>query len=594
MDEEDLAEQADSQILQTNDFFALFGSKMEDSKRESMAIDLLRSQGETMGVKLLRKMGWRDGYGLGSCIGQECRLQDSTGSYLNEKTDNPHFAKEKSKIIAFIVKHERHGIDYDGAIGLEQDGSKSHSSETMSDPSNASKTFKGSAFKSPRAGFGAGILDDAGSDDEDPYEMGPKISYNRTIGREKKGTVKLGKKRKPIALSSNPQLVTKPAVFTSRRPILSGFRKCSDGRLPLDGFVLFMSLDSSSNGNNLDRYPLPDVPSGWAEVKLNSRLTHRGTKQPPSIQASEASLLDPKSRAAMLGEAQLPGKSVFDFLSPASREKIASVTGRANLPPAKGETLPSALPTRTLDTQEEIPSIDTEVAMAALGRGLGGWMPYADEPAKRDRYRGFLELHGGLRKTLPDRPVGFKQDAWMQEMHEFAHAARVFKPMTGAMASRFQSSSTTAQNNTHEGTDAWKRPVEQAKDPAEVAASMGLFGPLTRTVLTFFPTRLLCKRFNVKVPDHVTVETEGQAADESKNHWREERLDRSADATTRSEPPDRDSRMDEEVEMPFAGSSETTTSLEKPLGVDAEINDALERSRAGNEIFRAIFGDESD
>ena len=35
-------------------------------------------------------------------------------------------------------------------------------------------------------GIGIGILNDTGSDDEDPYEIGPRISYNRVIGGEKK------------------------------------------------------------------------------------------------------------------------------------------------------------------------------------------------------------------------------------------------------------------------------------------------------------------------------------------------------------------------------------------------------------------------
>lgn len=38
---------------------------------------------------------------------------------------------------------------------------------------------------------------------------------------------------------------------------------------------------------------------------------------------------------------------------------------------------------------------------------------------------------------------------------------------------------------------------------------MNMFGPLTRSRLPFFPTRLLCKRFNVKPPPNVSVDPGG-------------------------------------------------------------------------------------
>ena len=53
--------------------------------------------------------------------------------------------------------------------------------------------------------------------------------------------------------------------------------------------------------------------------------------------AAKSSQLNPLSRATILGEKQLPGKSVFDFLSISARDRLAAATGKADLPEAKGE-----------------------------------------------------------------------------------------------------------------------------------------------------------------------------------------------------------------------------------------------------------------
>src|SRR5438876_66728 len=96
-------------------------------------------------------------------------------------------------------------------------------------------------------------------------------------------------------------------------------------------------------------------------------------------------------------------------------------------------------------------------------------------------------------------------DDWTKEMQEFAHAARIFKPATGMMANRFTSStSSSSQLLTKSSTEEviLTRPADKAEDPALAAARMSMYGPMTRSTFTFYPTRLLCKRFNVRPPAH--------------------------------------------------------------------------------------------
>lgn len=118
-------------------------------------------------------------------------------------------------------------------------------------------------------------------------------------------------------------------------------------------------------------------------------------------------------------------------------------------------------------------------------------------------------------------------------MEEYAKSAALFKPMSGAMAGRFTSAA--AVDNGPKIVEGLYQPVHRPSPPppteeekAEAkererrereegemkegskghAARMGMYGPLTRDVKPWQPTKLLCKRFGVEDPNpDVKVET---------------------------------------------------------------------------------------
>lgn len=608
MDDEDLTEQAEAQTLQTNQDFAGFGATEQDRMRKGKVMDLFRTEGETMGVKLLRRMGWRDGQGIGPRVRRKARFDPDEAGDQEEHL----FAPDDTRIASFARKDDRKGLGFGGIERLAEDSrikENEHEPEENDDEPYGTKTSMPKSKAKPRTGaFGMGVLNDTGSDDEDPYAMGPSISYNRVIGGNKK-------KQKPKApkptSTANPLLSSKPIFKSTKLSTPSGFRKCHDGRLPLDGFLLSTPLDALSISEDAERYPIPVVPEGWQSSK-NPSPDARSTPYQSTADVAKASHLDPKSRAALLGETPLTGKSIFDFLSPAQRERIASASGRKDLPTARGEAIPGSAPEE--ESVDDLPQIDKDTAAAALGRGVGGWMPYTDDPAKRERYRGFLELNAGLRDALPSRPPDLKKTAWIAELREFAHAARVFRPVSGAMASRFQSSSAAPLSSAKE--EVLTVPVAKKEDPAEEAARLGMFGPLTRSVLTFYPTRLLCKRFNVKVPAHVNSQTEGTAPHAEGEMGGRKQDDSLSDATAASSTGatgapagqlllglrsfasggvehahDAQVKLEEMGGLRQAVAGKQSTEDES---LDAGKNDALEAQRAGEELFKAVFGDDSD
>lgn len=586
MDEEDLADAAERERLQTAQGFAGLGSTEEEGIRRGGGggiADLFRVRGETMGVKLLKKMGWKEGQGIGPKIRRKARLDVGGGSGTVQDNGQTHFfAPDNVQMIAFVKKTDRKGVGYAGESRLAsmRPGPKAEAGGSSDDEEDGEEgplllrrpnaSFAKKKPKPARGGIGIGILNDTGSDDEDPYEVGPRISYNRVIGGDNNNNNKK-KKIKPNIALSNPTLGSAP-VFVSRKSALAkagkNLRRCHDGPLPLDGFIFGTETDTLTTViNSAGKYPPPKIPEGWKSSKQQSQpqpqaTTNTTTTETPfsssyisTADAAKASKLDPKSRAALLGEAQLPGKSVFDFLSSTARDRLAAATGKTNLPPALGEVpaghaLSDA--ERKVQFWRQIPQLDKATALAALARGTGtgggvggGTGPYADNDAKRARYRGYLEWCVGLgtmssntttagntssssssssipaaQPTPPKKPPGTSTEDFLRELGEFHSCARIFRPITGVMASRFttgtsssNSSSLLPPDSRGGGGDSdnnlMSKPPPKPVDPAEEAASLGMYGSMTRSVADFYPSRLLCKRFGVRPPAHAGMEQEG-------------------------------------------------------------------------------------
>ncbi|KAE8355551.1 hypothetical protein BDV28DRAFT_128668 [Aspergillus coremiiformis] len=605
MDEEDIREAEESRSLHTANEFSGFGSTDADPNRRGGLMDLFKSGGETMGIKLLKKMGWKEGQGIGPKVRRKAQLGEES-AYGGGDDKVYLFAPDNSPVVSLTQKTDHKGLGFEGESRLGSQRAGGDESDEDADPFFGRRLTgqgisKRSTPKKPRRGaFGVGVLNDTGSDDEDPYSLGPQISYNRVIGKEKKKK-KLPDEAKP-KVASNPLLNNKP-VFISKKTIAArnstGFRKCHDGRLPLDGFLLADGISSLTISSQEKKYAPPEIPNDWKSSKASSKERDI-SNYVSTAEAAKASSLDPMSRAALLGETQLPGKSIFDWMTPESRERIVKLTGKTDLPPALGEKAPEGYELseaqRRKDLWDLVPKLDKQIAVQALTRAVSGWMPYSEDPDKRSRYRTFLEVRAGLRDNLPDRVSESSTDEWVAELHEFARAAEVFKPMSGAMASRFTSASSGPRGSSDE-TDSLAtdpllhNPAKKPEDPAIAAAKIGMFGPMTRSSISFYPTRLLCKRFNVKPPDHVQADPSDPV--KHSDPPAEGRFQSAGYQT--SGPKELISQEVMDQLMLETGTSNSATENHKPVVVEPDRNEALEAERPGEEIFKAIFGsDEED
>lgn len=169
-------------------------------------------------------------------------------------------------------------------------------------------------------------------------------------------------------------------------------------------------------------------------------------------------------------------------------------------------------------------------------------------------------------------------DDWNKEVSEFVRAAMVFKPMSRLMATRFTSSSSNIlPGSSDSNTPLLSKPLEKPEDPAEAAAKINMYGYLTRSTTDFFPTRLLCKRFNVKDPHPV-----GAAEEENK-----ETVDTSLINVETVNELKREARTAGTYEL-------ANVEMHEQVEVEADRNEILEGERAGEEVFKSIFGEDSD
>lgn len=296
----------------------------------------------------------------------------------------------------------------------------------------------------------------------------------------------------------------------------------------------------------------------------------------------------------MLGETPLPAapRSVFDYLSQKDRDRLqamaSGIAGAAPPPPAV----------------IVVPPLEPRLAQAALK----GFQPFVSDPAKQGRYTEYLRSQVGGEEaevlTLKPKP-GQSNEAFNHELAEYANAARIFKPVSGAMASRFTSAAVVeagpkAIEGLHQPSSFISEPAKshgeeklRLEDPPKaLAAKAGMFGPLTRETDAWFPARLLCKRFGVPDPhpDGAAAEAAVQAKKDKQTQFEQETKRLAADAATASA-----SAATADGEPAESGEGRKTDLSNVGLGEDeTQGRDTLTYERPAMDIFKAIFASDDE
>jgi G patch domain-containing protein 1 len=245
-------------------------------------------------------------------------------------------------------------------------------------------------------------------------------------------------------------------------------------------------------------------------------------------------------------------------------------------------------------------------------------MPFPDDPAKQARYIAYLRSQStpDQPELLPPKLPGQTSEAYHKELSDYSKSAEIFKPVSGAMASRFTTAAVVEsgpkaieglhqprheveptpppQQEEKEREKEVQRREEEEQDSKAHAVRTGMYGALTREIVPWQPSRLLCKRFGVKDPNpDITTDTpmpgvsRNQAQGTGDNSWKAEEALAEADLQTASGSANSD---------PSTMGRRTARDLENVgLGEDdSQGRDTLTYVRPNMDIFKAIFASDDE
>ncbi|KAF8645077.1 hypothetical protein AX16_008135 [Volvariella volvacea WC 439] len=530
MDEEDLQELQDSKKLVdraeemdltggTEAELARRASAGEELEKDSLASALesamLPAPKDSAGARILKKMGWKLGQGIGPRVSylqrklQDLQLSGRTPTENDlklspeEEEANKHtYPPRDIAVIKVERKDNAHGIGYMPGLDLHSSLGYGRDKSTSTGPRIS-------------AGFGLGALNEAEDDDVDVYDSGMDLGKRRTAYDHPEDEEPASSL---IRKATGQRFSTSGTTFRDGTPVLPGFT-LSDKPVAEDRW-----------------FPLPEVPKDWKpDPRRIWDADKRSGKENAPVAVKDTQLqgqrkwkteITADERGSMLGEAPLSSapRSVFDYMSQKDRERLQSISSNLQ---SGAQSLPSR---STPDIH--IPHTEPHIADAALR----GFQPFTSDPTKQARYTAYLQSQATPQNsTLTEklRPLpGQNVDGFNKELEDYAKAALIFKPMSGAMAGRFTSAATVEmgpkiveglhkpvfhddkqqkelrrrergeeiQNTIDEENDRQEKGEERKANPKVYAAKMGMYGPLTREVKSWQPARLLCKRFGVKDP----------------------------------------------------------------------------------------------
>lgn len=487
----------------------------------------------SLGVMVLQRMGWKPGQGLGPRVTWRRRRQllelvgtlslDEPGGDLrhadtDEEAHTHLFPPPDTELVKPAVRDGRLGLGWTreaAPVTLAEALHRAHKTDRTAQASYSQGSGR------VGSGFGISALENDSDGEDEVYATGTSI-HDSSLAKSQD--------RQSSQWSTSKDKVRLDSSTNSRRKILKDDKTdrenvWRDGRPMIAGFKL-----AQSPVDNESWFPAPDVPKGWEPDphRVWASVT-RGADDSSRQTPFASSQLGPQDRASILGEASMPGPppSILDYLTAKDKERIErmktehSEKASRSSQPTSESTPPKLLP-------REAPKLDPAVAKAALR----GYAPFGDDSKKQQRYRAYLQSQAEPKNETPLQPApGQALDQFHNELVEFSKSAAIFKPMNVTMASRFESSaagsseakpmqpglyrpeqksrSKSAEDQQKAADRDDQRRAEEARRAREMEdlpperrnARLGNFGPnTTRTVKSWKPARLLCKRFNVPLP----------------------------------------------------------------------------------------------
>ncbi|NXS18392.1 GPTC1 protein, partial [Mystacornis crossleyi] len=533
MDEEDLSEFgiAPKDITTTDDFASKAKDRIKEKARLIAGVvapipgttafeDLIGPSKITVGVELLRKMGWKEGQGIGPRVKRKpCRQKPdptvkiygcalppglSEGSEDEEdeyQPENVTFAPKDVMPVDLTPKENVHGLGYKGldpsqalfgASGREHLNLFSGGSEESSNLLGDLRHSKGRKLGITGQAFGVGALEE---EDDDIYATDTLSKYDTVLKDEEPGDGLYG--------------WTAPKQYKSKKRPEREFKYI--GKI-LDGFSL-----ASKSSAPIKIYPAPSLPRNYRPVHYFCPVLTAGSESCHLQRALEESTgrlgsdpaqqsrraLSAAQRREQLGEPELkgPAPSILEYLSEKDRERLKEVK-QASEQQMKAKIVSQKSPnSRFQPASPEDAAHKWEMLLGGqlANAGSSDFKPFAKNPEKQKRYENFVKsLKKGEKAQTLERFLDPAMTEWERgrEQEEFCRAALLYRASSSTLAARF----TRAKYEDDVDKVEVPRDQENDIDDKETAVKMKMFGKLTRDNFEWHPDKLLCKRFNVRDP----------------------------------------------------------------------------------------------
>ncbi|XP_052902150.1 G patch domain-containing protein 1 homolog [Anopheles moucheti] len=510
MDEEDLGEFgiAPQRVQAKEDFAHNSASARSNKRRLELSVSkgpipgqpvlrsLLEPAKEKTAVKILKKMGWREGQGIGErqTKGEKKRANERTSKeqYImkmygceipgrteqniateddgDDGTDSSEsdyeitFAPDDFDPLVAALKDNTFGLGYSG---LDRGGTSKafrlFDTLEVVDRNNKKLSIRGQAF-------GIGALED--DDDLDVYARDDMTRYDFSLEDRTKS------KRAIEAKKSGSEANT-----------LEGFCPANSAR-KLAKRVFRVDVPGGFKPRNWEerRSRFDPIDEGRAK-KIQQENEHK-------IKGLGRHDLDPKERGAILGEKPIVSNSWMEKLNKQSTSFVSREVMNEEAPPAtkkedheigENSSQKASIPVNPSGLVQQ-PSV---LQRQYVGSTKEGFKPFIALPEKQERYEQFLAFQPTERYLTREQYLESLQplnlSAWdrERELKEFMQAERMYRPLDGLMSERFVTASSLIANETI---------------PADGEPGKGREIRMQRSRVMWKPHKDICKRFNVPEP----------------------------------------------------------------------------------------------
>lgn len=432
---------------------------------------LLEPAKDTVGIKLLKKMGWKPGQGVGPRLTKYekrktnrdnksrskmygCEIPDSFRPQVESSSDESEceditFAPNDYDPYIYKMKLNTFGMGY---TGLDKRSILSNHISLFDPPEFSMKDHKNNKISVSGQAFGVGAFE---NEDEDIYARDDMSKYDFELESAKTKN----KTKKPL-----------PKPDKSEKNILDGFIVATNK---------ILSIKTS--------FPAPILPKNF--------IPKHGVRLSRFEPLPESHRLYNYDRKKNMGR--------HDFTA-SERSKIlnSEVTTKITQGSSK-KLITTTLHDQKNHEKEQLKENVSKITNNILpNKPLGSFKPFMADPDKQKRYEEYLVLVkiGEEKQITEKQPASFCNWEREREINEFAQASRMFKPVSGLIFDKFVTASTADDHQDPlkpVGKSIYHHGTQEMRDAAEKK----MFGALTRDIEIWKPNRLLCKRFNVPEPE---------------------------------------------------------------------------------------------